>query len=156
LAPVQDPDWHVSLCVHALPSLQLAPSVLFGFEQTPVPVLHVPTSWHWSKAEHTTGLAPVHAPPWQVSVCVQAFPSLQLVPLDFAGFEHAPVAVSQTPAMWHWSKAAHTTGFAPVQVPDWHVSLCVQAFPSLQLAPSVLFGFEQTPVPVLHVPTSWH
>jgi hypothetical protein len=47
------------------------------------------------------GLFPAHAPAWHVSVCVQAFPSLQLVPSAFAGFEQAPVAVSQTPTEWH-------------------------------------------------------
>jgi hypothetical protein len=50
----------------------------------------------------------------------------------------------------------HTTGFDPAHVPDWQVSVCVQAFVSLQAEPLALFGFEQTPVPVLHVPTSWH
>jgi hypothetical protein len=33
-----------SVCVHALLSLQLVPSVLFGFEHVPVPGLRVPTS----------------------------------------------------------------------------------------------------------------
>ena len=41
---------------------QLVPSLLAGFEQTPVEVLQVPTSWHESKAEHVTGLAPVQVP----------------------------------------------------------------------------------------------
>jgi hypothetical protein len=48
-----------------------------------------------------TGFEPVQTPDWQVSVEVQALPSLQLVPLDFAGFEHTPVAVLQMPATWH-------------------------------------------------------
>ena len=33
---------HVSLCVHALPSLHPEPSLLFGFEHVPVPGLQVP------------------------------------------------------------------------------------------------------------------
>jgi len=41
---------------------------------------------------------PVHTPAWQVSAVVHAFPSLQVVPSAFAGFEHVPVAGSQTPA----------------------------------------------------------
>jgi hypothetical protein len=98
----------------------------------------------------------VHVPAWQVSVCVHAFPSLQADPSVFAGFEHTPVAVSQTPAMWHWSKAPHVTGFAPVHVPAWHESVCVQAFPSLQAVPFALGGFEHTPVAVSQTPAMWH
>ena len=33
----------------------------------------------------------MQVPLWQVSVCVQALPSLQAEPSDFVGFEHAPV-----------------------------------------------------------------
>ena len=39
------PDWHVSVCVHKLPSLHDVPSGLLGFEQ-PVAGLHVPATWH--------------------------------------------------------------------------------------------------------------
>jgi hypothetical protein len=156
LAPVQVPDWHVSLCVHALPSLQPVPFATEGFEQAPVAVLHVPAEWHWSEAEHTTGFAPVQVPDWHVSLCVHALPSLQPVPFATDGFEQAPVAVLHVPAEWHWSEAEHTTGFAPVQVPDWQVSLCVHALPSLQAVPFAADGFEQAPVAVLHVPAEWH
>jgi hypothetical protein len=98
LDPVQVPLWHVSVCVHAFPSLQVVPLVLFvGDEHTPVDVLHVPESWHWS-AVHTTGFVPVHVPLWHVSVCVHAFPSLQVVPLVlFVGDEHTPVDVLHVP-----------------------------------------------------------
>jgi hypothetical protein len=40
-------------------------------------------------------------PFWQVSVRVQALPSLQVVPLAAFGFEQVPVFGSQTPATWH-------------------------------------------------------
>jgi hypothetical protein len=63
---------------------------------------------------HTTGLAPVHTPAWQVSVCVHALPSLHDAPLAFEGFEQIPVEVLQTPAVWHWSSAVHVT---PPQMP---------------------------------------
>ena len=43
-----------------------------------------------------------------------------------------------------------------MHVPDWQVSVWVQPFPSLQLAPFALAGFEQVPVAGLQVPTSWH
>jgi hypothetical protein len=87
--------------VQAFPSLQADPSAFAGFEQVPVAVSQTPATWHWSKAPHVTGFNPVHTPPSHASVCVHAFPSLQLVPSAFAGFEQAPVAASQTPAMWH-------------------------------------------------------
>ena len=44
-----------------------------------------------------------------MSACVQALPSLHAVPLGLAGFEQAPVAGSQVPAVWHWSLAVQTT-----------------------------------------------
>ena len=52
-------------------------------------------------AVQTTGLAPAHMPVWQVSVCVQALPSLQAVPLGAFGFEHVPFAGLHVPATWH-------------------------------------------------------
>jgi hypothetical protein len=81
----------VSVCVHALPSLHGASSALSGFEQAPVDGLQAPASWHWSEAGHAFVLAPVQLPAWQVSVCVQALPSLQVSPFDFAGFEQTPL-----------------------------------------------------------------
>ena len=48
-----------------------------------------------------TGFDPVHAPFWQESLWVQALPSLQVVPLAAAGFEHAPVLGLHAPAVWH-------------------------------------------------------
>jgi hypothetical protein len=44
---------------------------------------------------------PAHTPLVQVSLCVQALPSLQVVPSAAAGFEHVPVAGLQVPAAWH-------------------------------------------------------
>ncbi len=66
---------------------------------------HVPATWHWSLAVHTTGFEPTHVPLWQVSVRVHALPSLHAVPSAAAGFEHRPVAGSHVPAKWHWSLA---------------------------------------------------
>jgi hypothetical protein len=45
-----------------------------------------------------TGLLPVHAPAWQVSLWVQALPSLQAAPSAFVGLEHTPLPGSQVPA----------------------------------------------------------
>jgi hypothetical protein len=153
---LQTPPWHASPVVQALPSLQAVPSALLGLGQTPVDVLHVPAVWHWSRAVQVTGLAPVQTPATQVSVWVQALPSLQAVPSALLGLEQTPVDVLHVPAVWHWSRAVQVTGLAPVQVPATQVSDWVQALPSLQAVPSVLLGLEQTPVEVLHVPAVWH
>jgi hypothetical protein len=113
----------VSVCVHALPSLHTVPLALFGLVQIPVAGLQVPTEWHWSRAVHVTGLAPVQLPDWHVSDWVHAFPSLQLVPLALFGFEQAPVAGLHVPAVWHWSRALHVTVLLPTQLPDWQESV---------------------------------
>jgi hypothetical protein len=91
LVPTHAPAWHVSLCVHALPSLHAVPSAFAGFEHAPVAGSQVPARWHWSCAVHVTGFAPTQAPFWHVSLWVHALPSLHAVPFGFAGFEHAPV-----------------------------------------------------------------
>jgi hypothetical protein len=44
--PTQAPLMHVSLVVHALPSLQTDPSGFAGLEQTPDAESQVPASWH--------------------------------------------------------------------------------------------------------------
>src|SRR6185295_2209504 len=109
------------------PSLQATPSGLAGLEQVPVNGSQVPASWHWSDAVQTTGLPPTQEPAWQVSLCVQAEPSLHTAPSALLGLEQAPVKGSQVPAPWHWSDAVQTTGLFPTQLPAWHVSLWVQA-----------------------------
>src|SRR5258706_7042936 len=140
--PTQVPAWHVSLCVHALPSLHVVPSLAVGFEQAPVARLHVPGAWHWSCAAQITGLEPTQVPAWQVSFCVHALPSLHVVPLLAVGFEQAPVAGLHVPGAWHWSCAAQITGLEPTQVPAWQVSFCVHALPSLHVVPLLAVGFE--------------
>jgi hypothetical protein len=40
----------------------------------------------------------VHVPAWQVSLRVQAFPSVQTEPSAFTGFEHVPFAGLHVPA----------------------------------------------------------
>src|SRR5262249_36889905 len=109
--------------------------------------------WHWSAATQMTGFVPTQAPAWQASVCVHASWSSQPVPSALFGFEQVPLAGSHVPASWHWSSAAHTTGFVPVHTPPRQKSCCVHAFPSLHAVSSGLFGFEQTPLVGSHVPT---
>src|SRR2546430_8208437 len=100
----------------------------------PYPDSQVPGAWHWSAAVHTTGFAPTQAPAWQVSLCVHALASLQLVPLGLAGLLQVPDAGLQVPAVWHWSAAGDTTGVAPTQAPARPVSRCVRALAWLQRA----------------------
>jgi len=127
-----------------------------GFEQSPVAASHAPTTWHASDAAHVTGFDPTHAPLTQASLRVHALPSLHAVPSATTGFEHCPLAGLHVPAAWHWSDAAHVTGFDPVQLPDWHVSVWVHPFPSLHVVPSAATGFEHCPVLASHVPAAWH
>jgi hypothetical protein len=91
-----------------------------------------------------------------VSVRVQALPSLQPVPLFLAGLLQRPVLGAHRPTSWHWSEAVHTTGFAPVQVPFWQVSVRVQALLSLQVLPLVLIGLLHRPVAGEQTPALWH
>ncbi len=99
--PAHFPAWQVSVCVQALPSSQALPSGFAGFEHEPVVGSQVPASWHESAAPQVTGFVPVQTPPWQLSVWVQALPSLQAAPSGFAVLEQRPVAGSQVPASWH-------------------------------------------------------
>src|SRR5213595_3340429 len=99
---------------------------------------------------------PTQMPASQASVRVQALPSSQPVPSGLAGLLQMPDAGLQVPAVWHWSAAVHTTGFAPRQAPAWQVSLCVHALASLQLVPLGLAGLLQTPDAGSPVPAGWH
>ena len=109
---------------------QLAPSALAGFPHTPLVLSQVPALWHESLAAHTTGLAPLHTPAWQLSVFVHASPSEHVAPSVFAGLLHTPLVLSQIPVVWHWSGVAHTTGLLPTHVPALQASTLVQASPS--------------------------
>jgi hypothetical protein len=156
LPPTQLPLWHVSVSVQAFASLHVAPFAATGFEQVPLVGSHVPATWHWSDAVHVTVLPATQLPAWQVSFFVQALPSLHVVPFAAAGFEHAPLVGSQVPTTWHWSDAVQVTGLPPTQLPPWHVSVNVQALPSLHVVPFEAVGFEHAPVDGLHVPATWH
>src|SRR5207249_11251161 len=96
---------------------QAPPRGVGGWGPVPAAGSQLTAAWQWSAGAQTTGFVPVHVPAWQVSVRVQALPSLQAAPSGFAGLEQVPVAGSQLPAAWHWSAGAQTTGFMPVHVP---------------------------------------
>jgi hypothetical protein len=97
----------------------------------------------------TIGLEPTQTPFEHLSVCVQASPSLHKVSLR-GGLEQTPPL--HVPAAWHWSLAVQTIGLVPVQTPFMHLSVCVQASPSLQGVSLSGGGSEQTPSVGLHVP----
>jgi hypothetical protein len=72
-----------------------------GFEHCPVLGLHEPAVWHWSGSGQVTVLCAEQTPVLQTST-VQALLSVsQLVPFDFIGYVHCPVAPLHVPAMWH-------------------------------------------------------
>jgi hypothetical protein len=160
LAPTHAPATHVSLCVHELLSLHAVPFGAGGVEQTPDVGSQVPARWHASLAAQATGFPPAHTPPVHTSVCVQAFPSLQVVPFAAAGFEQRPVDGLHKPTPWHASLAVQTMGFVPRHVPDWHAPLPKQRLPCehevpfgsgvCEHAPSALQVSTLHGLPVLH------
>ena len=143
--PVQTPDWQVSVWVQALPSLQPVPLALAGLEQ--VPLLHTPATWHWSSALQTTGLEPAQVPFWQVSVWVQALPSLQAVPfgwrLSDGQVALLPVQVS---AASHWFAAARHTVPA-----DMNVQFSAQHEPAVPFNAPSSHCSEPSTTPLPHV-----
>ena len=44
--PAHMPVWHVSVCVHASPSVQTVPFGAFGFEHIPFAGSQTPATWH--------------------------------------------------------------------------------------------------------------
>jgi len=135
LLPWQLPAWHVSVWVHASPSLQALPSAFCGLVHSPVPGLQVPTSWQLSVGGHVMAAPPTQVPAWQLSNGVQALPSLHALPSGLAGLEHMPVAGLHVPGSWQASSGVHVTGAPGAHVPDWQVSDWVQLLPSLQEVP---------------------
>jgi hypothetical protein len=111
--PTQSPALHRSFVVHA--SLSEHGSVLFVRTQ-PLAGSQLSVVQGFVSAQSSGG-PPVHVPPWQESSEVQAFASLQVAPSGRSGFEQSPVAGLHVRAVWHWSGAGQTTGFAPVHVP---------------------------------------
>src|SRR2546422_7478831 len=129
--PVQTPALQASPSVLASPSLHGLPSGVTGFEQVALSGSQTPASWHWSWAVQTTGLTPVHVPPWQVSLCVQASPSLQLVPVSGVTVQlDVPLQVR----VLHWSEVQVIAVPTHRPLPS-QVSLKEQASPSSHAAP---------------------
>jgi len=147
-----DPFWQLSPTVHALPSVHDDPFARSGFEQTPVAGLQVPATWHWSSAVHVTpvqrSVVPAHMPPVHTSFVVFGLPSSHAKPF-------ASVLVWQLPDPLQVSGLSQAVSdelpqevplgalLPLVQVPDWQLSLCVQALPSLQDVPFVRLAWSQ-------------
>ena len=93
--------------MQALPVLHAAPFGLGTIAQAPVAGLHVSDCWHVVGAGQETGFDPTHTPLWQVSVWVQALPSLQ-----------APVTGAQVPFI-----AAPAATEQALQTPPLHAVL---------------------------------
>ena len=147
LLPTHAPDWQLSVCVQASPSSQVVPSATLTCEHVPPLQLSVVQAL---LSLQSIGLLPTQAPDWQLSVCVHASPSSQVVPSSAAGFEHRPVPGSQIPATWHESRAAQTTPeqrSVPAQTPSAHTSLLVAGFPSSQVVPFVSMFSWHEPAP---------
>ena len=137
--PTQAPAWHVSVCVHALPSSHAEPSVFVGFEHTPVDVLHVPALWHWSDAEQTTGFEPVHTPAWHVSVWVHALPSLHAVPSPWFDQLLVDVLGAQSWQAFDGLGAPVVENVPPMKHPAEHV-VPTHTMPAPQLVPFASVG----------------
>jgi hypothetical protein len=80
---------------------------------------------------------------------------LHTLPSTFGGLVHVPVVELQSPALWHWSLAWHTTALDAEHTPAWHASPSVHAFPSSHDVPFAFVGFEHRPVVASHVPAAW-
>ena len=111
LIPWQAPNWHVSVCVHALPSLHTVPFATAVPAQTPA----------------------VHLSP-----DVQVLLSLQVVLFARLVYVQTPAALHVPGVVWHVGGVLHTT--APVHTPFWQMSGGVQALPSLHAVPSALLS----------------
>jgi hypothetical protein len=150
---VQVPAWQTSLLVQALLSLQATPSALGARTQAPFAGLQEP-AWAQAVAGHWTA-APLQEPAWQTSLLVQLLPSEQVVPSALLVVPQAPSAGLQTPTL-HGLVEGQVLALPPEQVPDWHVSVCVQALPSLQAVPFARAAYEHVPLTLLQTPAAWH
>ena len=97
----QAPFEHMSPVEQVLPSSQVVPFGASGSEQVPEAGSQTPAAWQTPWAVQVFAAPPEQEPAWQDSPVVQAFPSVQEVPLATGGFEQVPETASQVPAAWH-------------------------------------------------------
>jgi hypothetical protein len=120
--PTQEPPVHLSLVVHALPSLH---AFVFGVNLQPPPASQ-PSSVHGLLSLHWMVPVPVHAPPEHLSLFVQALPSSQVT--EFGTFRQ-PSAASHESSV-HGLKSSQSVSVPPPQLPLRQISASVQASPS--------------------------
>ena len=130
--PPHLPVVQVSGLVQALPSLQVVPSVALANKQLPVPVSH--ESLVQPLPSLQTLAVPPQLPAVQMSLAVQALPSLQALPSASPMFLQLPVVGAQLSDV----QALLSLQFlaVPAQRPALHASPAVQASPSLHELPS--------------------
>lgn len=131
--PAQDPPEQVSTVVHAFPSLH---GELLSAKRQPVAGTHESVVQVFESLQ-TRGGPPTQAPPEHTSAVVQAFPSLQPAVL-LAWVQPDP---GLHPSVVQTLPSSQSGGAPPMHEPPLHVSLVVQAFPSLQDA--VLLAYTQ-------------
>ena len=107
-----------------------------GWSTRPSLGLHVPAAWHWSRrrAHHRirAGAGAVLA---RVRLRARVAVVARRAVRPRSGWSRRPSPGCTSPPTWQVAGAGHVTGFAPVQVPFWHVSVCVHALPSLHVVP---------------------
>ena len=141
----------MSPLVQPLPSLQVEPASAVCAQ--------VPSTAHASAVQVLPSsqlTVPVQLPDLHASLTVQIMPSVHGVASVLLGLLHVPVLASHAPALWHWSLALHTMLLPPVHAPLTHLSVCVQALPSLHVAASALLGVLHLPLAESQLPASWH
>ncbi len=114
--------------MQAFPSLHELPLLTFEY------CVVLAVGWHVAHV-----FVPLLAP-----AATQAPPIAQKPALS-VGAAQSPVVALHVPAVWHASGAVQVTGLLPVQVPAWHESVCVQAFPSLHAVPFVAAACVHAP-----------
>lgn len=157
LVPLHSPLTHLSLVVHAMPSLQLAPS-LVGVNTQPVLGSQLSVVHAWPSSHLRPPATPAQLPLVHVSLLVHTLPSSQPLPLGLAVFLQ-PLSAKHTSSV----QALPSSQFAEptvVQKPPWQLSPAVQALPSLQVAPLGNGVNLQSPVTasqpsVVHTRPSW-
>jgi len=141
--PTHAPPEHASPVVHAFPSSQAA--VLFTNSHDPVAGLQL-SSVQALPSLQTVDEPGTHRPSRQLSPVVQAFPSLQALPV-FGRCAQIPVSGTQASSV-HGFPSSQRGPVPGTHAPPEQVSPVVQAFPSSQLA--VLFAYSHSPVVGLH------
>src|SRR6266446_9945030 len=128
---VHTPAWHVSVPLHALPSLHEVP-----FETAVC--LQPATGSQVSVVQgllslQVSAVPAVQAPAWHVSTPLHTLPSLHEVPSGTAVCLQ-PVAGSHVSVV-HAFASSHFSAVPAVHTPAWHVSTPLHTFPSLHEVP---------------------